>query len=568
MFPRTEHSDSRHKFLVLVLAGAIALLGENVLAQAPEIVRIHGVPQSRTAEIVQLGDFWGVGREDDDRDRYLVMALEDEQKRSIERLGFKTEIDRERTVSAARFLSVDREAWERSGQQGIPGFPCYRTVDETRADLGGMASTRPELARWQSIGQTWLAENGQPGGDDISAFVLGRADSPHEQAPLLLMAAQHARELTTAETATRFAEWLFTNYDNDPTARWLLDHREIHIVAQQNPDGRRRVEAGEIWWRKNANHFACPRGTRGVDLNRNSSYFWGQHSSTTTCDQDYRGAQASSEPETRAVQAYMDQHFDKQWPATPGSRVPDDAEGLFISLHSFGQLVLLPWEGSDGGTANNAPNHDQLAWLGRKFGFFTGYAVGRDILYPAGGTMTDQAHGEFGVAAYTFEIGTDFHQSCGYFEQSIWPRMLDSLLYAAKAARRPYQAPSGPDIVAPAARIDGSPGAFRITGRADDSRFDRGGVAEIPATDPIAEPSTIRASFVTPPDQAADPVVMGLSGSGASIDFDFELDIPEGLDLPALLFLQATDSEGHTGVPEAVWLTGPRIFEDEFESAP
>ena len=172
--------------------------------------------------------------------------------------------------------------------------------------------------------------------------------------------------------------------------------------------------AGAKWrrrlsWRKNSNLDACPTGTTGVDLNRNSSFFWGDFSDNQTCSQTYRGESEASEPETQAVQNYMQGVFENHWPGDSGNDpVPADADGLFISLHSYSELILFPWEGSGEGTSNDAPNHDQLAWLGRKFGFFTGYEVGRDILYSAGGTTTDYAHGEFGVAAYTYEIGTDF----------------------------------------------------------------------------------------------------------------------------------------------------------------
>ncbi|MEZ4615683.1 MAG: hypothetical protein R2867_09240 [Caldilineaceae bacterium] len=38
---------------------------------------------------------------------------------------------------------------------GIPGFPCYRTVEETYADLQDLATSHPTLARWVDIGDSW-----------------------------------------------------------------------------------------------------------------------------------------------------------------------------------------------------------------------------------------------------------------------------------------------------------------------------------------------------------------------------------------------------------------------------
>ena len=49
----------------------------------------------------------------------------------------------------------------------------------------------------------------------------------------------HAREYTTAELTTRFAEHLVNNYNVDADITWLLDHFELHLVPQANPDGRK-----------------------------------------------------------------------------------------------------------------------------------------------------------------------------------------------------------------------------------------------------------------------------------------------------------------------------------------
>jgi len=542
------------RFLAFAATGLLALfVAGNVTAD--EVVRIADVPRERYQELHDMGDFWSV----DSKTGEVIMLVDERQREAIEALGYPIRLDDERMRSLDYARSIDAEAWRQSGLRGIPGFPCYRTVNETKADLSAMASARPDLARWESIGDSWLEANGQPGGDDLYALALGNQNSPHDQAPFVLMAAQHARELTTAETATRFAEWLFDNYDTDPTARWLLDHREIHIIAQQNPDGRREVEDGTGMWRKNSNLDACPASSwTGVDLNRNSDYFWGDFSQGSTCEQTYRGTGESSEPETAAVQQYMNQVFERHRPGSPDNvptePAPDDADGLFISLHSFSELILFPWEGSGAGTANEAPNHDQLAWLGRKFGFFTGYEVGRDILYSAGGTMTDYAHGEFGVAAYTYEIGTTFQQACNDFENDIWGDMLDALTYAAKSAARPYQAPSGPDVLDPRAVYNSQTSELQVTGVVDGSRYDRNGVSEGPANDPVFDIADIRASFDLPPDQAASSYAIAPASNEPVTAFDALLEPQQTIDLPRLLFFQATDSEGNVGVPEAVWI--------------
>jgi len=355
------------------------------------------------------------------------------------------------------------------------------------------------------------------------------------------------------------------NPENDPDLAWLADHREIHIIAQQNPDGRRQVEQGAGLWRKNHNETACPAFTPGVDLNRNSPFLWGNGSSGNACSEVYRGDQASSEPETRAVQDYLATVFQRQRPGDGlDDPAPDDAEGLFVSLHSFSELVLLPWDGLGGQNENNAPNHDQLTILGRRFGFLTDYAVGRwQLLPPAGGTMTDFAYAEFGVASYTFEVGTTFMQSCDSFEATLWPVNFQALKLAAKAARRPFLEPAGPAITALSANLEN--GRIRITGIADDTRYFRGNVTEPPTDDPIAEVVEIRITAGLPESAGGKPLLFAIDSPASVASFEFVL--PDGVTLPVngRLFASAVDSLGRTGLPRVVELAERLLFADGFE---
>lgn len=533
-----------------------------------EVIRVHAVPQERLAELRLLGDFWGVNWRED----YVNLYVTPRGRAAVEALGWRVERDEQKTAELERFRAVDRDAWQQAGLRGIPGFPCYRTVTETQTDLSALASSYPDLARWEVIGESWLASQGNPGGDQIHALVIGNQNSAHAQEPLIIMAAQHARELATAEAAARFAEWLLQNHATDPTARWLLDHREIHIIAQQNPDARRAVEQGSSMWRKNRNHIACTGTTPGVDLNRNSDVYWGDYSSGEACDQTYRGVAPASEPETRAIHDYLHQVFQRYWPegdqAVPGRSAPaDDAAGIFLSLHSFGEMIMFPWEGRPEGESHHAPNHEQLAWLGRKFGYFTDYRVGRAILYPAGGTTVDYAYGQFGVAAYTYEIGTSFQQSCAAFEQQIWPDVLDSLIYAAKAAERPYQLPSGPDVIGLEAIHDAAAGQLVVSGLVDDGRYYRGAVSEGPANDPIFDIVNVTASLDLPPYLADEVFSLEIDGTGSVVGFAGSIAAPAWDGQPRLMFVQAVNSAGHAGVPEAVWIRErlARIAPDRIE---
>ncbi|WP_082381970.1 M14 family zinc carboxypeptidase [Ardenticatena maritima] len=332
---------------------------------------------------------------------------------------------------------------------GIPGYPCYRTVEETHASLFDLAAAHPSLVRVLDIGDSWeKTTSGGANGYDILAAVITNQNvtPPGGKFKFVLMSAIHAREYATAELVMRFVEDLVQRYGTDPDVTWLLDYGELHIIPQANPDGRKQAEAGYLWRKNTNNTNGCTAFPYyGTDLNRNSSFKWrGAGSSGYACSSTYRGPTPASEPETQAIQNYVASVLPDQRGPADTDAAPPDTTGLFITVHSYSELVLYPW----GYTSAPAPNAAGLRRLGDKFGYYTGYQVCQpaECLYIADGTTDDWAYGELGVAAYTFEIGTTFFQACSYFENTILAENLPALFYGFKAARRPYQTPAGPEV--------------------------------------------------------------------------------------------------------------------------
>jgi len=81
---------------------------------------------------------------------------------------------------------------------------------------------------------------------------------------------------------------------------------------------------------------------------------------------------------------------------------------------------------------------------------------------PANGSTDDWAYGDLGLAAYTFEIGTEFFESCSYFEDILIQENFPALLFAFKAARLPYQNPSGPETLSLNLDSDTVPSGSRL----------------------------------------------------------------------------------------------------------
>ncbi|MCZ7652110.1 MAG: M14 family zinc carboxypeptidase [Thermoanaerobaculia bacterium] len=516
----------------------------------PWMVRVHPVPDADRPAIVERFGHLGVERESG------AIRLHVDDREGIDWLqarGYLVEVEVE-TTEAMR--AAERLAASRAVLAGIPGYPCYRTVEESYAAAQALVAARPGLAAIVDIGDSWDKQTpGGAPGYDLLVLVLTNTAVPGPKPRFFLHGAIHAREYTTAELALRFAEELVAGYGVDADATWLLDHHEIHLLLQANPDGRKQAETG-LSWRKNTNEAYCgaTSTSRGADLNRNFEFQWNccGGSSSNACSDTFHGAGPASEPEVQVIQAYMRAIFPDQRGSGLTDPAPADATGVYLDLHSYSELVLWPW----GFTSTVAPNGPALRTLGRKFAWFNGYEPDQAIgLYPTDGTTDDFGYGDLGIAAYTFELGTMFFQSCSVFEGTILPDNLPALRYAAKAARTPYLTPSGPDVVGLA--VTPSPVApgetATVTATLDDTRF---------STVNGAEPTQAIAAgglFVGTPPWQAGAVAQPLAAVDGLFDETVEA-VTASLDTTGLssgrhtLFVRGTDAAGSAGAVSAVFL--------------
>ncbi len=547
-------------------------------------------------------DVWEVHHEEKSGHGFVVALIPRTMVATLQQAGYHLEVD-----SLKSALLTWRPVVSAHQNAGIPGFPCYRTVEETYNSLQDLATTHPTLARWVDIGDSWdKVTAGGADGYDLQALVLTNQALPGPKPIFFLMAAIHAREYTTAETATRFAESLVQRYGFDADVTWLLDTTEIHIVAQANPDGRKQAER-VVLWRKNTNSDGCPNENPsfsyyGVDLNRNSTFKWGACegfgcSSANTCVDTFRGDAPASEPEVQALQSYMATLFPDRRGEADTDAAPSDTPGLMISLHSYSELILYPW----GWRATPSPNQTELATLGRKFGYFTGYQVCQagepGCIYQTDGTTDDWAYGELGVAAYTFELGTAFFQQCTVFEEEMVDNTLAALFYAAKSASRPYQLPAGPETLSITAELTNvipitgvvpitnvvpittlvtsmernaalaiAPLAstslvtevgpiLTVTAIANDTRYNSNGWGTEPTQVISATRLTIStASWLTATQVYTMSAVDGLFDSGVE-PVQLRLQLAAGPPVRYYLLLESQDRDGNWGVPSAAFAT-------------
>jgi len=510
--------------------------GEMVVARVDYGIR------ARLDALAPSLDIWEVNA----AEGWLLAQIPYSSVAALQAQGYTVAVDWEQTAA------LHQPNLPLAGQtQGIPSYPCYRTVEETYTALQTLATTYPGLVMLTDIGDSWdKVTVGGPAGYDILEITLTNGEIPGPKPVFFLMAEIHAREYVTAETATRLAEHLTANYGVDPDITWLLDYNEIHIVPMTNPDGRKFAEAGQSWRKNTDNDDGCA-STYGTDLNRNHSFKWGG-ASNNPCGETYQGPSAGSEPETQVIQNYvLGVLADRRGPGDTDP-APLDYEGLFITLHSYSQLVLWPW----GWSYSDAPNHTQLQTLGRKLAYFNNYEPSQSVdLYPTTGTSDDWAYGELGVPAYTYEMGTTFFQNCTSFESTIYPVNRNSLLYAFKAARRPYMTPAGPEVLLPALS-DASVAigdVVTLSASANDTRYQNSNGAE-----PTQAIAAARYS-VDLPSWADGAVTFPMEASDGNFNATVE-GITAVLDTTGwalgrhTIFMESQDAAGNWGVPTAIFL--------------
>lgn len=443
----------------------------------------------------------------------------------------------------------------------------YRTVAAYHQFEDDLQTAYPNLVQVVDYGTSYTGDNALRAVCITEDATHGCALDPGSaKARYVVMAQIHARELTTSEYAWRLMTLLTDGDGSDAEITALLKNTEIWVIPEVNPDGIETVQDGiaheglgedsPAWQRKNMNPGSqgCS-GTwafsqRGVDLNRNTASHWGgAGSSSAPCDQEYKGTSAASEPETTALQDLFSDLFPDQRGSGASDPAPPTATGTILSLHSYGQLVLLPW----GWTSAHSPNDAGLRSFGFRMSNFDGYTTGQDgeVLYPTSGTTEDWAYDILGVASFTIEMGAD-SGTCGGFlppftcQDALWNLDKPMLLYAASAAQQPYAMTLGPTMTAATAKAARHSRAT-ITGTGNDDAYGHSGVGR-----PAAQNVTAGRFFLgAAPWAGGTPIAMKVKGSGTSVNVKLKINRPA---TKTLGYVQTQDSAGNWGPVKAVWV--------------
>ena len=310
------------------------------------------------------------------RGAYSVQAFADgPQIKTLERTGYVVR----------KFEDADRAGKKRQAEVVRPGdmeaatgpvsfvanLNQYLDVDAVEAAL--LAASKPPNDAFTTMislpHKTWE-------GRQCHALKIGSGVGSNRPG-IYFLGGIHAREWGSADILINFVQQLTNAYRSQQgvsvgpkkfTAsqiQHIVNHKNIYVFPQANPDGRYHSMSSDPDWRKNRRPAPTGHGNPsciGVDLNRNFDFLWDftKHfhpsapvrNSTDPCDHDvYIGPTPSSEPETKNV-VWI---FDTQ----PSIR-------YFVDLHSFSEDILYNWGDDVNQTSKPAMNFRNAAFDGKR----------------------------------------------------------------------------------------------------------------------------------------------------------------------------------------------------------
>ncbi|GIG61853.1 hypothetical protein Lfu02_62250 [Longispora fulva] len=200
-------------------------------------------------------------------------------------------------------------------------------------------------------------------GRTIRAVKIGKGGGANRRG-VLYIGGVHARELVNPDMLVSLGFQMCQSYTQGTdivlggrtyqasTVKLIMDAMDVYLLPLVNPDGRTWVQspAGYAMWRKNR-RVNPGASCMGVDVNRNYDFLFssGIGTSTDACSDVFRGPSAFSEPETRNVRWMLD-----SFPNIRG----------FIDVHSYSELVLLPWGDDSTQTSDPGQNFANPAYNG------------------------------------------------------------------------------------------------------------------------------------------------------------------------------------------------------------
>ncbi|CAJ1086940.1 carboxypeptidase B2 [Xyrichtys novacula] len=280
---------------------------------------------------------------------------------------------------------------------------------QTRNDSTDPRSGSTFYERYHSLDDIyyWINRTTQEHPTTLSTILIGSSsekrplyvlklslnDRPNKKA-MWIDCGIHAREWISPAFCLWFVQHSLSFYNINHDITSILDNMDVYILPVMNPDGYHYTWTTNRMWRKNR---STNKGSNciGVDLNRNFDANWcTEGASPEPCTEIYCGAFPESEPESQAVADFLRSH--------------KDTVQLYISIHSYSQMLLFPYSC----TLEEAENHSDLLEMAgaavqkirRYYRNSYRYGAGAKTIYLAPGGSDDWAYNLGIKYSFTFEL--------------------------------------------------------------------------------------------------------------------------------------------------------------------
>ncbi len=336
-----------------------------------KLIKVQFASADQVARLGSMGlDIWEVNAD------HVIAAADAELLARIQQQGFSVEVISDDALNYLKTQSA------RAARTKAATTATYHSHAEVITMLSDMEAS--------GVAQTYNIGASVEGRDIWAVRISDNPDVDEDEPSVLFVGCHHAREWISVEVPLYLGKYLTDNYATDPEIASMVDNQQIWIVPVLNPDGYEYSRSTNRLWRKNRRNNGG--GKYGVDLNRNYGYEWG-HNSGSSGDpgsNTYRGPEAFSEPETRALRDLCLAH---------------DFRSM-ITYHSYGSEVACTW----GYTTDPSPDFcrdrhmaDVMETLINNI-HNAGYTSPEIYGYLTSGDTTDWTYGIFRIPSYTIEL--------------------------------------------------------------------------------------------------------------------------------------------------------------------
>ncbi|KAH8322419.1 hypothetical protein KR067_004376 [Drosophila pandora] len=269
---------------------------------------------------------------------------------------------------------------------GRLGTERYYTHSEINQFIEDVAKENPRRAFIKTVGKSYE-------GRLLKTITITNGDSRRNKNVILVDGGFHAREWISPATVVYLINQLVYNLEENAD---LLEDYDWVILPVVNPDGYEYTQISEDTrlWRKTRKPSSSE--CFGTDPNRNFDYHWRESgASDDPCSDTYAGSKPFSEPEALVVSDLI--------------RTYSDRGQMYLTLHSFGPMILYPWGWIDE-VPETVDDLDEVAKAGYEAileATGTVYKYGPStttINYAAAGASDDYAFNEGFPISFTMEL--------------------------------------------------------------------------------------------------------------------------------------------------------------------